>query len=56
MKTKSVTVSIPEDWVLKLKKKAIKRIEATGKHTTVSQLVIDALQEKYFFKIEGEKK
>ena len=56
MKTKTMSICIPENWVLKLKKKAIKRIETTGKHTTVSQLVIDALQEKYFFKIEGDEK
>jgi hypothetical protein len=56
MKTKTMSICIPENWVLKLKKKAIKRIEVTGKHTTVSQLVIDALQEKYFFKIEGDEK
>lgn len=56
MKTKPITVCIPETWALKLKKKAIKKIEATGKHVTVSQLVIDAIQEKYSFIIEeGEK-
>lgn len=50
--TKTISISIPEKWVLKLKRKALKRIEKTSRHVTVSELIAEALSEHFGFKIE----
>jgi transcriptional regulator of met regulon len=51
---KNISISIPEKWILKLKRKALKRIEKTHKHVTVSELVMEALEGQFGFKIEEE--
>lgn len=50
--TKTISISIPKKWIIKLKRKALKRIEETEKHVTVSELVTEALGEHFGFKIE----
>lgn len=49
---KTVSVSIPEKWILKLKRKALKRIEETSRHVTVSELIMEALEGQFGFKVE----
>lgn len=50
--TKTLSICLPEKWILKLKRKALKRIEETSRHVTVSELIMEALEGQFGFKVE----
>lgn len=55
MARKITSISIPEEWFFFLRRKALEVAEETGKHTTVSQVIVKAVQEKFDLKIKTKK-
>jgi hypothetical protein len=56
MARKITSISIPEEWIFFLRRKALEVTEETGKHTTVSQVIVKAVQEKFNLKLKTKKR
>jgi len=52
MEKKVTSILMPKEWHFKLKRKALKLSEESEKTVTISKLILEAVQEKYGFKVE----